>query len=89
MTSLEEAVENAGVVERYPDIPMALKRLNEGQVGLLVCLLRHKFEIADWLVIMDGENKLNFRHVSKTLFPLFFPVREIELDISLMVLKCQ
>ena len=49
--------QRARVVQRQPDARVALERLDHRQVGLLVDLGEHPAEVADRLVVVDGEGE--------------------------------
>jgi hypothetical protein len=67
MAPLEEMIEDSGIVQSDIDRRVALKDLDERQIGLLVCVLGHGLEIADGLVVMNGKDELYFRHRVGTL----------------------
>ena len=63
----EKMVKNAGVVQRDLDRRMALKYPEKGQIRLLISVFSHKVEVPDRLMIVDGKDKLYFRHFVETL----------------------
>jgi hypothetical protein len=75
MMLLEKMIERAGIVQHdlYPRV--ALEHADEREIGLLISLLRHELEIADRLMVVNGKDKLDFRHYSVTSVSSVLKVR--------------
>src|SRR3990170_5226492 len=58
----KETVEDACVVQGYPDLRMPLQYREKRQISLLICFFRDKVEIPYRLVVMNGKDELYLGH---------------------------
>jgi hypothetical protein len=62
MGALDPFQQRTGVVQTDADGRMAREDLNERQIGLRVGALNHVIEVSHWLMRVNEQDKLKFRH---------------------------